>query len=271
MIKSPYQINFPKPDELSKQLADILNTPYKELDDLEVQIKELASSILSLNGNMEETVKIIRNRLESLATQLANIQLQKGDKGDAGKDYVLTPTDKEEIALLALMGIEIPTKVVEIQKTEVIREIPIVTENVVEVAKKDTSTETRDKLESLKGDERLDVSAIKGFEVGKMITQDLLDRAISILDQRTSFLINKLSNLQTQVNNIPTASSSSSFGLIALTSGAIDGTNSVYVWASAPNVLITDGGRVLTNGDGFTLVGTTTTLDVYPNRVLIAF
>ncbi len=47
----------------------------------------------------------------------------------------------------------------------------------------------RDRLESLEGDERLDKSAIKGLEL--VVTQTDLDKAISILDQRTIFLINK--------------------------------------------------------------------------------
>lgn len=53
----------------------------------------------------------------------------------------------------------------------------------------DTPEQVRDKLQTLKKDKRLDVSAIKGLE--KMHT-DTLNRAISILDQRTKFLINKI-------------------------------------------------------------------------------
>lgn len=47
----------------------------------------------------------------------------------------------------------------------------------------------RDKLQSLKDDERLDISAIKG--IGKLATQENVDRALSILDQRTQFILNK--------------------------------------------------------------------------------
>lgn len=62
----------------------------------------------------------------------------------------------------------------------------------------DTPAQVRDKLETLKDDERLDKSAIKGLE--RIISQPDLDRAISILDQRTQYLINKVT---------PTTSSSS--------------------------------------------------------------
>lgn len=57
----------------------------------------------------------------------------------------------------------------------------------------DTPAQVRDKLSSLKGDKRLDKSAIKGLE--DIIGQTDLDRAVSILDSRTSFLINKINNL----------------------------------------------------------------------------
>lgn len=52
----------------------------------------------------------------------------------------------------------------------------------------DTPKEIKDKLETLKKDKRLDVSAIKGIE---KLHEDTLNRAVSILDQRTKFLINK--------------------------------------------------------------------------------
>lgn len=53
--------------------------------------------------------------------------------------------------------------------------------------------EVRKKLQSLKGDERLDKSSIKGLE--GVLEQKDLDRAISILDQRTQFLINRTASL----------------------------------------------------------------------------
>lgn len=67
-------------------------------------------------------------------------------------------------------------------------------------AKETTPEEIVGKLESLEGDNRLDISAIKG--VGARLSKladDVVNRAISILDSRTSFLINKVSNLQTLV------------------------------------------------------------------------
>lgn len=70
----------------------------------------------------------------------------------------------------------------------------------------------RDKLESLVEDDRLDISKIKGTEI--FTTQSILDRAIAILDQRTSFLVQKVANL-------PVAAASS--GGSASIGGAVSG------------------------------------------------
>lgn len=68
-----------------------------------------------------------------------------------------------------------------------------------EMGSPDKPEEVRDKLEILKKDNRLDISAIKGLD---KIGKDIENRAIGIVDQRTSFLINKVSNLKTQVDTL---------------------------------------------------------------------
>ncbi len=63
----------------------------------------------------------------------------------------------------------------------------------------DTGVEIVDKINALPLDDatlKIDKSHIGGLD--KMIEQDTLDRAIGILDNRTSFLINKVSNLAAQ-------------------------------------------------------------------------
>ncbi len=87
-------------------------------------------------------------------------EIIEGPPGPKGDDYVLTEKDKEDIA----KSIKVPVVEKVVEKTETIREIPIVTENVVEVAVKDTPQETRNKLASLEGEERLNKSAIKGID-----------------------------------------------------------------------------------------------------------
>lgn len=122
----------------------------------------------------------LENRLNGVLEQFKTLQsLKKGDPGEPGsdgEDYVLTESDKKEIASkIKVPVVEKEVRIVE--KTEVIKEQPIVTEvvkqEIKEVAVPDTPEETRDKLQSLKGDERLDKTAIKG-----------LDEDIKRLDQK---------------------------------------------------------------------------------------
>lgn len=74
-----------------------------------------------------------------------------------GKDYVLTETDKQDIA--SMVDVPVVEKVIE--KTEIIKEVP----------NQETAVETRDKLETLVDDERLDWTAIKGIDDYKEISK----------------------------------------------------------------------------------------------------
>lgn len=109
----------------------------------------------------------IEKSLSGLTDYVKGIVPEKGDKGDS---YVLSEQDKQEIA--QYVKVPVVTKVVE--KTEVTREVPIVTNQVTneirEVAVLDVEAlpkygeQFRDGLELLKEDERLDRSAVKGLE-----------------------------------------------------------------------------------------------------------
>lgn len=162
-------------------------------------------------------------------------ELIKGDPGKDGENYILTLRDKEEIA----KKIKIPVieKVIEkvIQKTEVIK--PIITKEITneikQIAIHETPNEVRDKLESLQGKDRLNKSAIDGLD--NIIYQDILDRAISILDQRTSYLINKVSNLASQGTGTGTGTSSAGGSNTQIqynNAGAFGGTSYLVVGAS---------------------------------------
>lgn len=75
----------------------------------------------------------------------------------------------------------------------------------IESIKPQTAIQVRDSLETLEYDERLDASAIKGLDKENAKLSDaIINRAIGIVDQRTSFLIQKVSNLQTQLSNTST-------------------------------------------------------------------
>jgi hypothetical protein len=105
------------------------------------------------------TIKVKKPTDEEL-TNLIKPLIPKPIKGEKGDTYKLTKKDKKEIA----ESIEVPIVEKIIEKTEVIKETPITTEIVREVASKITGTEIADKLEELEGEDRLDASAIKNLD-----------------------------------------------------------------------------------------------------------
>jgi len=246
---TPDQIN--KLDRLANFVDDKEFGVFEELVRLNTKIGDTKTELIDrINGISEE----LKKKLESeLVLEINKEELI----GERGEDYVLTGQDKEEIATLASMNIVVPIVEKVIEKTEVIRETPIVTENIVEVAKYKTPEQTRDDIESLKSDERLDVSAIKGLELkrfGKVSDVERLDRAISIVDNRTSFLINKVNTLA--------ANPGGAVGSFIKTDGTSTTTAPIPFalgLTSAGNVTIDDGiqskfltvGNVGTLGQGF--------------------
>ena len=89
-------------------------------------------------------------------------------KGDDGKDYILTEDDKKEIA--NSIKVPIVEKETVIEKTEVVRIEPIVTENVVEKAVTDEPIVIANKLNTLK--EVIEPEVIKGFKDLQRITKE---------------------------------------------------------------------------------------------------
>lgn len=154
--------------------------------------------------------------------------------------------------------------------------------------KEKTPEETRDALEALEDDERLDVTKLKGHET---LSKSILDRAIAILDKRTQYLINKVSGgIQSVVggtnvtidntdpkNPVINATAGGSFTVLLPTSGVVNGSNTVFVFASAPNVIVLDNANIM-NKQNITpdltnnWTGTTTiTLNQAPNFNIYAF
>lgn len=145
----------------------------------------IKKGILSLANEIvkvEESIDEVKNVVTEIQQNIEIVKKEKGEKGndgEDGKDYILTEDDKKEIA--SLIEVPIVEKVVErVEKTEVIREIPvsepvdtdkialeaskIALEEVKAIIPKDlTSVEIRSFLEDLKDDERLDASAIKNL------------------------------------------------------------------------------------------------------------
>ena len=127
----------------------------EEFIDINETIDEMSSKIETLSEEIKKKDYILEFDKEEL----------RGEKGDNGIDgvdgcdYVLTESDKKEIA----KSIKVPVVEKIIEKTEVIRETPIVTNEIKEVAKYEDAESLRDKLETLKDENRLDASAIKNL------------------------------------------------------------------------------------------------------------
>lgn len=148
-------------------------------------------------------------------------------------------------------------------------------------------TDIRDSLESLQGDERLDIDSVKGWEKviadlkasGKSVRLVGGTNGIIVYNGSTKLGIVKYINFTgsgvsaSLVNGLLTLTFSGSggggSGFQAPTSGVIDGVNKVFVWATAPNSITVDGGRSMqkvssdstTNWSGMTI----TTLAIAPN------
>lgn len=116
--------------------------------------EEAVQVILLLKADVEdqsaESKALVASAIQKLNARLATVK--------DGNDYILTAKDKKQIA--QLIDVPVVTNTVE----TIVRELPTFTEIIKEVAITDTPEVTRDKLETLKGDDRLDKSAVKGMD-----------------------------------------------------------------------------------------------------------
>ncbi len=136
----------------------------------ETTIKAIEEAVTEMKLNYNYFISKADEELKkTLATREEEVKTAFSDELKPIKALI----DEVEIALEKLKNVKIPVVEKVIEKTEVIREIPIVTNNEIikEVAVTDKPEVIRDKLESLQGDERLDASAIKGLENTKVDKQ----------------------------------------------------------------------------------------------------
>mgnify|MGYP006921296701 CR=1 FL=1 len=277
-----------------KAAADIV-----ENGDLAVikKIIEFGDIIEESVSNLEEIKERTISAVEKIEKMEEIRQPVDGKPGRDGKDAVITDADLAAIA--AKVKVPVIEKVIE--RVEVVKEQPIVTNEIVkEIIKEVPIEETRDKLEALEGDERLDVKAVKGIKN--------YDDEIATLQNRTQLLV-QIASTRTNSSSssagsgghiiqdegvsltqrsklnfvgagvtvtddagndatLVTISTSSGAGYQTVTSGSINGTNTVFTWAVAPNAIVVDGvsmRKVAADGTVNWTGTTTTTLTVAPN------
>jgi hypothetical protein len=152
--------------------------------------------------NFSDVIEQIKGKdgEDSMVPGPQGVQGEKGEKGDTG-DSIVGP--KGEDGRDGADGKDAEAPLFELEK-----ELPKMGKPV------------RDGLESLKDDDRLDISAIKGVDASNNKLSDALEkRAIGIVDQRTSFLINKVSNLQRKVDETVASGSGTVTSVAAITLG----------------------------------------------------
>ena len=177
----------------------LIQTIQKILKDFEVKI-----------GDLEREIEDIKENVPDLDIVLDHMKGEKGDKPVYGVDWNLSEEEIQAIleAVKPVAGVDykIPKDGRDaVISQELINKIVSTVQSTVRDGKDgrdgvdgidgldgspDEPKDIVKKLQSLKGDARLDKSAIKGLET--VIGQSDLDRAIEILDKRTQYLINKV-------------------------------------------------------------------------------
>jgi len=160
-----------------------------------------------------------------------------------GDSYVLTENDKNEIAQKIQVPIvdRIIERRTEVQKIEVIKEQPIVTQFIKEVAVADSADTIRNKLELLQGDERLDAKAIKGLEPLQKIDDIERIAKLNAFNPTMGPSFADLAAINSRIDNLP-SNPSSGLSLLTPTSGLVNGTNQTFTFSKAPQVLFTENG-----------------------------
>lgn len=167
-----------------------------------------------------ERIKELETLLKDIKTMVLDVEVLASNVRD-GKD-----ADEEKIVEDVISRIKIDPTVITVSAEEI-----------------------RDKLASLKDEDRLDKSAIKGLE--KILMQKDLDYAIATLQQQTSFLINKgglktvshdasLSGDGTPENPLKVESTS---GLTLETDGVANGDQTLLNLVAGTNMTLTDDGN----------------------------
>lgn len=206
-------------------------------------VKNSEVSILQMMNRILLEIRGMAEALTSLATTLSVMDRKgpKGDPGDPGQGYILTEKDLETIAR------KIPQAPVEkiIERTEIIKEVSDTPDQLVEKLSKATK--------------KLPESLIEGLN-------DI--RRMAAFNPTMGPSFSDLKRLENLINT--TSSSTGAFTKLTY-SDIIDGDNQDFTFDAAPVFAVVDQNRIITEGDGYSVVGTTATFDIAPTFSLVAF
>lgn len=179
-------------DETSLAVFELVINLESEVEDLKGEVKQAVQDVKDSEVNLPKVLESVRGKDGKDSTVVG----PKGPKGDKG-DSIVGPQGKEGR----------PGKDSNIPGPKGDKGDPgkdgkdgVGTDG--KDGSPDTAEEIATKLETLKEDKRLDVSAIKGIDKrDEKISGDILNRAIGILDQRSSFSIQKAEQMRKDIDS----------------------------------------------------------------------
>lgn len=241
--------------EVSEIAAAIIQAVKQMLTDFSQEIGGIRDTAKkgddALHTRVDDTELLITKSQQEIERRIREIELTPGDPG---KD-----ADLEILKAMVLESIVLP----EAEKSEVIPERTI--------------EDIRDGLEELQGDDRLDVSAIKGI---RKLISSLLETVRSTSYTGLLGVTQLIAGTNVTIDNsnphypVINALGGGSFSVLVPT-GTVNGTNRTFVFGTAPQVVILDNGNIMNkvSSDGtINWTGTTTiVLAQAPNFNIFAF
>jgi hypothetical protein len=170
-------------------MAESMDSKYKK------EIEKILTAVINSVGDIHEKVNTVSwskdkevKRMTTLVDEAISKLNSTAELTEATTKILLEEINSKLQEALAIVEEN------EIQNKERVKQ-------VVDTFKAETPESIKIKVESLKGDRRIDRKAIKGLT--NLIDQKALDRAIGILDRRTTYLLNKtqetISNIVSEV------------------------------------------------------------------------
>ncbi len=234
---------------------------------------ENSKTLKQLNDENNKRVAFFDQKITDIEKLLLQVKAIKAIPGKDGKDgQAGTSADIQKIVqeVLALIPpVEIPKNI------------------------EKTPEQTRDQLESLQGDERLDVSAIKGLEKTKvdnkgnlqviggqagirMFVNEAKKGLVKSVDLKAGSNVTLTHSIVNGLDTITFASTggggSGSTLSVETPVGTQDSSNKIFTVSNTPVFVVFDG-QVLTNGNGYSYSAGTITFDnaPAPSSILISF
>ena len=257
-----------EPDNLTK--AEFV----KSFEAVVNQILKVEKKISNRNNEVMVEIKDLFERLKSNLETSTNADISKGLKNI--KDIVAEVIKDQELGMNFIRDklrrfAEEKAKDDEKLKNELLARIPEIKETIL-----DNAEQLRDKLEKLKGEERIDKSAIRGLEEALKDTK--AGTGMTIFGGNRPLQIQEAGTVKEKVarylNFTGATVSRSADGVVTVAvtgggitelpaTGAIDGSNTIFTFTEKPTYLLSDGVKLKENA-GWTFAVLTATLSVPP-------